>query len=140
MNRDSAALDWPTFDAVPLREIAAAIQRRRKALAYHRGLTCGREFSESAAGAVERLNLEVGHLRLCIWADGVMWLAVCIRGFGPGSGWVFKETFHGDTYDVSGEALVGMIEATLALPFGSDLDRERQALWAVWVRVHPYKG
>lgn len=133
-------MDWPTFDALPLRGIAAAIQRRRKAIAYQASLSCGREFSESAAGAVERLNLEVGPLRLCIWADGVMWLAVYIRGFGRGSGWAFKETFHGDMHDVSAEALVGMMEATLALPFGSDPARERQALWAVWARIHPYKG
>jgi hypothetical protein len=131
---------WPTFDASLLRGIAAAFLRRRKAIAYHRGLSCEREFSESVAGAVERLNLEAGHLRLCIWADGEMWLAVHVRGFGRGAGWAFKEAFYGDVQDVSAEALVGMVEATLALSFGSDPDRERQKLWATWARVYPHKG
>ncbi len=133
-------MDWPTFDAPLLRGIAAALQRRRKAIAYRSGLSCGREFTESAAAAVERLNLEAGALRLCIWADGVMWLAVCVRGCGRGAGWSFKETLHGDVQDVSAEVLVGLVEATLALRLGSDPQREREELRAVWARVHPHKG
>jgi hypothetical protein len=140
VNQGSAAVDWPTFDALLLREIATAFLRRHKAIAYRASVSCEREFSESATGAVERLNLEAGHLRLCIWADGVLWLAVHIRGFGPAVGWAFKDTFHGDVRDVSAPALVGMVEATLALRFGSDPDRERQQLRAVWARVHPHAG
>src|SRR5689334_21247467 len=101
---------------------------RRRALAYHAGLSCEREFSESGTGALERLNLDVGKLRLCIWSDGVMWLAVCVRGFGRGAGWAFKDTFHGDIRDVPAETLVGMVEGTLTLPFGSDPERERKQL------------
>ena len=111
-----------------------------KAIAYRVDLSCGREFSESVVGGVERLNLEAGELRLCIWADGVMWLSVCVRGFGRGVGWAFKETFQGDVQDVSAEALVRMVEATLALRFGSDTEEERQELRTVWARVHPHKG
>jgi len=70
VNRDPVAEDWPTSDAPLLRGIAAALQRRRKAIAYHVGLSCEREFTESAAGVVERLNLEAGHLRLSAWSDG----------------------------------------------------------------------
>ena len=140
MKREPVAGDWPTFDSPLLREIAGAFLRRRKAIAYRVGLSCEREFSESAAGAVERLNLEAGDLRLSAWPDGVMWLAVCVRGFGRGAGWAFKDTFHGDVQDVSAEALVGMVEATLALPFGSDAEKERQQLQLVWARVHPHAG
>jgi hypothetical protein len=131
-------VDWPTFDAALLQAIAAAFRQRGKAIAYRAGLSCEREFSESAAGAVERLNLETGPLRLCVWADGVLWLAVSIRGAGRDAGWAFQEAFHGDVQDVSAEALVGMVEATLALTFGTDPERERQALRAVWARVCPY--
>jgi hypothetical protein len=131
---------WPAFDAPLLRGIAAAFARRRKAIASRSGLSCGREFTESAAGAVERLNLEAGALRLCVWADGVMWLTACVRGMGRGAGWAFKDAWHGDVQDVSAEALVGMVEATLALRLGSDPDRERRELRAVWARVHPYQG
>jgi hypothetical protein len=123
-----------------LRGIAAAFLRRRKAIACHAGLSCEREFNESAAGAVERLNLEAGDLRLSAWSDGAMWLAVCVRGFGRSATWAFKDTFHGDVQDVSAETLVGMVEATLALPFGTDAVKEREHLRGVWARVSPYAG
>ena len=129
---------WPTFDSPLLQGVGSAFLRRRKAVVYHAGLSCEREFSESATSALERLNLDAGNLRLCIWSDGVMWLAVCVRGFGRGAGWAFKDTFHGDIQDVSAEVLVGLVEATLALPFGSDADNERQQLRVVWARVHPH--
>jgi len=134
------AVDWPKFDAQLLQSVAAAFLRRRQAIAYHTGLSCEREFSESSTEIIERLNLNVGHLRLCVWADGVMWLGVCVRGFGRDAGWAFKDTFHGDVQDVSAESLVGMVEATLALSFGSDPESERQQLRALWARVHPYVG
>jgi hypothetical protein len=140
VSRKSAAVDWPTFDAPLLRDMATAFLRRRKTIAYRAGLSCVREFTESAAGAIERLKLETGHLCLCIWADGVMWLGVSIRGVGRGAGWAFQEAFHGDVQDVSAEALVGMVEATLALPLELEPARGRQDLWAVWARLHPHKG
>lgn len=138
MKREQVAWDWPTFDAPLLQEISIAFLRRRKAIAYHRGLTCERELSESAAGAVERLNLEAGDLRLSAWSDGVLWLAVCVRGFGRGAGWAFKETFHGDAQDVSPKALVAMFEATLALPWGADSEEMRLQLREMWASVRPY--
>jgi hypothetical protein len=140
VKRKPVAEDWPTFDAPLLREIATAFLRRRKAIAYHSGLSCEREFSESAAGAVERLNLVAGDLRLSAWSDGVMWLAVSVRGFGRSAGWSFKDSFHGDVQDVSAETMVGMVEATLALSFGADQDQEQQRLRGVWARVGPYAG
>jgi hypothetical protein len=130
--------DWPPFDAPLLREIAAAFRRRRKAIAYHRGLSCKREFSESAATALERLNLEAGGLRLSAWSDGAMWLAVCVPGLARRGAWAFQDTFHGDVRDVSAEAIVGMFEATLAQPFGADEARERERLRSVWARIGPY--
>lgn len=140
MKREPVPADWPTFDAPLLREIVAAFLRRRKAIAYQAGLSCEREFSESATDAIERLNLDAGNLRLCIWSDGVMWVAVCVRGIGRGAGWAFKDTFHGDVQDVSAKTLVRMFEATLALRFGADRDHERKQLREVWARVHPYTG
>jgi hypothetical protein len=134
------AEDWPTFDAPLLREIAVAFTRRRKAIAYHSGLSCERAFSESATGAVERLNIETGDLRLSAWSDGVIWLAVYVPGFGRGAGWAFKDAFHGDVQNVSAETLVGMVEATLALSFGADPEKEQQQLRGVWARVGPYAG
>jgi hypothetical protein len=134
------AVDWPTFDAPLLRDVAAAFRLRRKAIAYRVSVTCQQEFSESAVGAVERLNLDAGNLRLSVWADGVLWLGFCVRRHGRGGGWAFKDTFHGDVQDVSAEALVRMVEATLGLPLGSDPDSERRTLRAVWARVHPYQG
>jgi hypothetical protein len=133
-------VDWPAFDAPLLRGIAAAFLRRRKAIAYGVGLSCMREFCESVGGAVERLNFKAGDLCLSVWADGLMWLAVCVRGSGRDAGWAFKDTFHGDVRDVSAESLVRMVESTLAKRFGPDPDKERQELRAVWARVHPDKG
>jgi hypothetical protein len=138
--RESVARNWPTFDAPLLREIAAAFLRRRKAIAYQASLSCERQFSEAAARTAERLNLEAGGLRLSAWADTTMWLGVCVRGPGRGAGWAFKDTFHGDIGDVSAKALVGMVEATLALPFGADAAEVRARLRGLWARIHPYGG
>ena len=134
---------WPTFDAPLLQDISAAFQLRRKAIAYQAGLCCQRDCSESATGAVERLNLDfhAGHTRLSVWADGVMWLAVHVRRFGRGAGWAFKDAFHGDVRDVSPEALVGMMETTLSLPLGdTESGCGQQQLRSVWARVRPYAG
>jgi hypothetical protein len=75
---------WPAFDAPLLQDIAAAFRRRSKSLRYRAGLSCGREFT----GAVERLVLDLrgGHLRLSVWADGRMWLSVCVRAPGRNGG------------------------------------------------------
>jgi hypothetical protein len=136
------ANNWPTFDAPLLQDVSAAFLRRRKALRYGAGLACEREFSEDAQGTHERLNLDLrrGHVRLSIWADGAMWFLVCQRGQGRNSGWAFKDTFHGDIHDVSAQALVGMVEATLKVQFGADATTERQQLREIWKRVRPYAG
>jgi hypothetical protein len=136
--RKPVAADWPSFESPLLQEIATAFLRRRKAIAYHGGLVCQRELGESEA--IERLNLDAGELRLCIWSDGVMWLGLCVRACGRDAGWAFKDTFHGDVGDVSGEALVAMVLATLSLPWGADPATEREQLRGLWARVHPYTG
>lgn len=133
-------MDWPIFDAPLLIQIAGAFARRRKAIAYRAGLACEREFTEAADGVYERLNLESGNLRLCIWSDGVMWLGVSVRRSGQGAGWAFQDAFHGHVMDVSGESLVAMLEATLSLPFGTNPDQERRQLRETWMRVRPYAG
>ncbi len=133
------AADWPTFDAPLLRDITSAFLRRHKGIAYKAPFSCEREFSETAEGVTERLNLDWwrGHLRLSIWADGLLWLLVCISGPGRRGGWSFMDNFHGEVLDVSAEALVGMIEATLELSFGTDPSAERAQLREVWKRVKP---
>jgi len=134
---------WPVFDSPFLAEIAAAFLGRRKAIAYKTrasgGLSCTREFSETDTGTHERLNLDFrgGHLRLSIWADGCLWLSVCIRAAGRNAGWAFQDAFHGDAGDVSAATLVTMIEATLELRLGTGQAAERQPLRTVWSRVHP---
>ena len=107
---------WPTLDAPLLRDVASAFLSRRKALRYQAGLSCGREFSETAGGVLERFNLDLwgGRVRLSVWADGGLWLLVCVPGQGRHSGWSFQDSFHGGMCDVSAQALVGMVEATLA--------------------------
>lgn len=140
--RNSVAADWPTFDAPLLQGVAAAFTRRHKAIAYQACLSCTREFSESASGTVERLNLDLrgGGVRLSVWGDGLMWLGVCVRGPGRNAGWAFQDDFHGDMGDISAEALVSMVETTLSLRFGSDQARERQQLREVWAHVAPSKA
>lgn len=131
--------DWPVFDSPLLRDVAAAFRRRRKALRYNAGLSCEREFSETAEGTSERLNLDLPgrHLRLSVWADGAMWLSVCVPGEGRNSGWAFADGFNGDVGDVSPQTLVGMVETTLTLSFGADPPAERERLREVWRRVRP---
>jgi hypothetical protein len=133
---------WPTFDSPLLQGIAAEFLRRRKALRVRAGLACQREFSETAAGSIERLNLEfpIARLRLSVWADGCMWLSVCVPAAGRNAGWAFRDTFHGDVQDVTGATLVGMVESTIAISFGVDPATEREQLRKIWERVRPYAG
>jgi len=134
--------DWPAFDAPLLEEVSAAFRRRCKSLRYRAGLACKRQFSEDAQGTDERLNLDLrrGHVRLSVWADGIMWLSVCVTGCGRNSGWAFQDSFHGDIHDVSPQALVGMVEVTLGVPLGTDAAAEREQLREIWKRVRPYAG
>jgi hypothetical protein len=137
--RQAEARGWPAFDAPLLQDIATAFRSRSKSLRYRAGLCCCREFTEAADGAVERLVLDLrgGHVRLSVWADGWMWLSVCVRAPGRNRGWDFKDEFGGDVRDLSGQALVGMVEATVRLRLGSDPGTEREQLRAVWRRVGP---
>jgi hypothetical protein len=98
-----------------------------------------REFSESEAEVHERLNLDVrgGQLRLSVWADGLLWLSVCVRAAGRNKGWAFQYAFHGDAGDVSAATLVTMIEATLRLRLEAEPAANREQLRSVWSRVCP---
>jgi hypothetical protein len=134
----------PTFDAPLLQAVAGALLRRRKAIRYQAGWSCEREFSETDAGVSERLNLDLhpgdGDLRLSVWADGLLWLRLCVAGPGRNSGWAFLHSFSGSVLDVAPETLVGMIEATLAEPFlagQSDPTAYRERLHTIWKRVQP---
>jgi hypothetical protein len=140
--RDSVAADWPAFDTPLLVGVAIAFTRRRKAMAYHADISCTREFGESSSGAAERLNIELrrGQVRLSVWADGSMWLGVSVRGRGRNAGWAFQDRFHANIADVSVEALVSMLEATLSLQFGRDPASERQQLRGLWACVRPQAG
>jgi hypothetical protein len=133
---------WPAFDAPLLRDVASAFLARRKAIRYQAGLSCGRDFSETSEGVWERFNLDLGggRVRLSVWADGSLWLSVCVPGRGRNAGWSLLDSFHGGMSDVSARALVGMVEATLALPLGEDPPRERERLRQLWSRVSPRPG
>src|SRR6266542_6648813 len=87
--------EGPVFDSPLLQDVAAAFRRRAKAIRYQAGLSCEREFSETAEGVFERLNVDLhgGHMRLSVWGDGVLWLSVCVPGAGRNSGWAFKDSF-----------------------------------------------
>jgi hypothetical protein len=135
---------WPAFDSSLLQDVAAAFLRRRKAIRYQAALSCEREFSETAHAVLERLNLDVrpgrGDLRLTIWEDGVMWLRLCVANRGRNTGWAFNDQFHGVIHDLSPEALVVMVEATIAEPFdpgSADPENYRERLWTIWQRVRP---
>jgi hypothetical protein len=135
---------WPRFDSALLQGVAAAFQRRGKAIRYQAGLSCEREFSETGGGTSERLNLDLrpgsGDLRLTVWEDGVTWLRLCVVGSGRNAGWAFVDHFYGSVQDVSPEALVALVEATIAEPFrpgSSDPQEYRERLRTIWGRVRP---
>ncbi len=52
-------------------------------------------------------------MRLTVWEDGQMRLRLCASAFKRQGGWAFKDDFYGSTDDVSPEALVAMVEATI---------------------------
>jgi hypothetical protein len=141
MKRAAVTEQWPAFDAPLLQGIAAAFARRRKAIAYHSSLTCTREMSESTSEVIERLNLDLrsDSLRLSVWADGDLWLRLCRRAAGRNAGWAFMDHFYGDAQVVPVEALVGMVERTLALRIGTDPPSERQQLRAIRASIGPYE-
>jgi hypothetical protein len=132
--------DWPIFDSPLLAEVAQAFALRRKAIRYRSGICCEREFSETAEGAVERLNLRSRHLILSVWAEGVMFFGVAVPAAGAHGGWTFEDHFHGDVNDVAPQTLVRMFEATIGVPFGNDAFEEREGLRRIWARVSPYAG
>ena len=138
MNRNrQPSTDQPSFDAPLLGDIAVAFLRRRKAIRYNGGLKCAREFTETGAGAIERLDLETGPVRLNVWADGALSLSVRVRGAGRNAGWSFADQFHGEVNDVSATAVVRMVEATLRISFGTDQLAEREQLRRLWAEVRP---
>ncbi|MCI0361745.1 MAG: hypothetical protein L0211_24940 [Planctomycetaceae bacterium] len=133
---------WPKFDSALLQEVVAAFQRRRKSIRTRAGLACEREFSETEDGAFERLNFDLqpgfGDMRLTVWEDGKMWLRLCVSAFQRQGGWAFKDDFYGSTDDVSPEALVAMVEATIEQSFypgSSDPEKYRERLRTIWRRV-----
>jgi hypothetical protein len=133
---------WPKFDAPLLGDVATAFAHRRKALAYHAALVCEQVFEEGPTGACERLDISrrsiLGPLlQVTVWADGALWVAMSVRGLGRKAGWVFADQFHGAVLDVAPVTLVVMVEATAALPFGTEPTAERDRLRRVWARVSP---
>lgn len=145
LGRNLPTSAWPPCDAHLLQEIAAAFLKRRKAIVHKAKLSCDREFSESAAAILEKLHLDVrvAHARLSLglsfWADGVMWLGLCVSQPGRNAGWAFKDNFNGNVLDVSAAALVEMAEMTLALRCDSDSIAESRKLREIWARVGPWK-
>jgi hypothetical protein len=69
-----------------------------------------------------------------------MWFRVSVRCQGTNRGWAFLDSFHGDVQDVSPQALVAMVEVTLAVRFGTDAQAERDQLRELWQRVRPCSG
>jgi hypothetical protein len=142
LRRKKTTDDWPAFDASLLQEVSAAFLRRRKSMKYRFGLSCERGFSETATGTFERLDLNTDWpllLGLSIWEDGELCLDVRLRPTKRQGPWVFKDSFYGDVNDVSGKALVQMVERTLSVPRGVDPEREKQKLREVWARVRPHR-
>jgi hypothetical protein len=137
MKRKSVVPNWPVFDAELLHDVSTAFLRRRKAIAYQAGLTCVRDFSESATRVTERLSLASGHTHLAVWADGGLWLGVFVRVQGRNSGWAFRDVFYGDVLDVCPETLVGMFEATRLLCYWPEQDCKQERLRGIWSRVRP---
>ena len=137
----------PAFDSPLLQEVAVTFARRRKAIRYRAGWSCDREFSEAADGTVERFNLDLrpngGDLRLSVWADGGLWVCLCVARPGRNAGWAFLDQFHGCIADVSPATLVGMVEATFAESFRpgeSDPGAYRERLRTIWKRVRSGAG
>jgi hypothetical protein len=101
-----------------------------------------REFAEDATGAGERFDLVredlLGRvLQLSVWADGSLWVSVCVRGKGRNAGWSFADSFNGSALDVAPATLVGMVVATGTLRLGSDPPAECEQLRLLWARVSP---
>jgi hypothetical protein len=132
-----AAPDWPEFAAPVLRDVAAAFLRRRKAIRYHGRLGCGRDFSETATGSHERLDLDFDgllglRLRLCLWEDGTLWLRACLRRPGRNQGWAFCDHFDADWHDLAAAEVVAKFEATMLLCSGAAPVEGNDRLRALW--------
>lgn len=140
MKGKPVAPNWPGFDDALLQGVSSAFLRRRKAIAYQRGLACERDFSESATEVVECIHLIAAHLRLVVWANGGLWVGVFVRAAGRNAGWAFRDSFYGNMLDVSAETLLAMFEATLSICYWPEEECKRERLRALWARVHPCSG
>jgi hypothetical protein len=140
----TAAPTWPTFSAPLLREVAAAFRRRHRAIRYHGQLSCSQEFSETAVGSYERLNIDHEdrlrlQLRLSLWEDGACWLRACIRRPGWNSGWAFLDHFYVNLDGLTPAEVVEKFEVTIRLLAGDAAADRRESLRGLW-RVGPSPG
>lgn len=106
-----------SFEATVLREIASAVEHRRKAIRYHGELECGRTIEDS----VERLNLDFiairgFRVRLSLWPDGMLWLGITKPGPRRTGGWTFYDEFHSQFGGLDAGDVIERFEQTIHSP------------------------
>ena len=122
-----------------LASLAAAFDRRRRALAYRTErfeLT-----SEIEADGHERLNVDAltgrTQVRSSFWDDGSVWFRACHPGPSGTGGWEFMLCFSGEINDIDCDELVEMFERSQESAHGKDPQRHSQDILSHWKRVNP---
>jgi hypothetical protein len=130
------------FDSSFLRNIASAFASRAKALKYQSSRFV---VTRAHSDGNETLNLELDtledrptRLRLIIWADSAMWLAVHQPGPSAQGGWDFSFETNGYIATTSAKELVPLVERTRAIVFGptraTDAKDAAAAIWTAATR------
>ena len=120
------------FETPPLADLAAAFDRRGKAIRYHGDFSVTREVE----GHDERLNADYSslsklHLRLSVWGTGNWWFLACQPKPGRGGGWLIKHELRGEPGHRPAEAFVKAFEDSMLVGYWS-ADQQLAKLQDVW--------
>ncbi|MEY2536272.1 MAG: hypothetical protein QOG67_12 [Verrucomicrobiota bacterium] len=113
------------FDSVLLSELAAAVERRGKAIRYHSTLKCAREQERN----VERLDIAIiglTCLHCSVWDDGSFWLCITKPSPRRTGGWAIHEQFDGHLREILPAEFVTRLEHTHSFTNVKDILRERR--------------
>ena len=128
----------PAFGSAFLDRIGLSLGRRAKAIKHKSwGFECTRNHE---ADGIERLDVsleEVGSalVRLRIWEDGGVWLAVHQPGRRNEPGWAFEYTGRGSLSAFDSSVVISKFEETMSLVssitggYGEDGPDDLTALW-----------
>ena len=121
------------FETPALADLAAAFQRRGKAIRYHGKFSATREIEGGESLNADLATLSKLHLRLSVWATGDWWFLICQPQPGRSGGWLFKHELRGELGDRPAEAFVKAFEDSMLVGyrFADEQFAKLQEVWQI---------